>query len=178
MELSKVIESRRSIRAYKAGAEVERAAVEEIIAAALEAPSWKNSETGRYYIAISPEKPEEVKNALPAFNQNNVKNAPVLIVTAFERSVAGFDRDGNAVNEAGDKWGAYDLGLQNENLLLKASELGLDTLIMGIRDTELLRKAFNIPPSQEIMSVIALGYRDKEPVRPVRKGVDEVAVFG
>ena len=29
MELSKVIESRRSIRAYKAGAEVERAAVEE-----------------------------------------------------------------------------------------------------------------------------------------------------
>ena len=165
MELSKVIESRRSIRAYKAGAEVERAAVEEIIAAALEAPSWKNSETGRYYIAISPEKLEEVKNALPAFNQNNVKNA-------------GFDGSGNAVNEAGDKWGAHDLGLQNENLLLKASELGLDTLIMGIRDTELLRKAFNIPPSQEIMSVIALGYRDKEPVRPVRKGVDEVAVFG
>ena len=40
--------------------------------------------------------------------------------------MVGFDKNtGSPVNEAGDGWGYYDLGLQNDNLLLKAAELGL-----------------------------------------------------
>jgi nitroreductase len=177
MEFNKVIEERRSIRKYKADAPVEKAVVEEIIKAAQQAPSWKNSQTGRYYVAISPEKVETVRKSLPEFNQNNSANAPVLIVTAFEKGIAGFNNDGGAVNEVGDEWGAYDLGLQNENLVLKARELGLDTLIMGIRNSEVLRTEFNIPESQQIVSVIALGHRDIEPNPPARKAVEDIAKF-
>ena len=82
------------------------------------------------------------------------------------------------VNEAGDGWGYYDLGLQNENLLLKAAELGLDTLVMGIRDGEALRELLNIPDSENVVSVIAVGYRGQEPPeRPKRKELDAVAKF-
>ncbi len=178
MEFNKLKEERRSIRAYKAGKTVSKADIEEIIKAAQQAPSWKNSQTGRYYVAISPNKVERIREkCLPEFNRKNSANAPVYIVTAFEKSIAGFDNEGNEVNELGDKWGAYDLGLQNENMVLKARELGLDTLIMGIRDEKLLRTELDIPNSQEIVAVIALGYRDIDPNAPKRKDIEEIVKF-
>lgn len=177
MELSKAAESRRSIRAYKEHP-VEREKVEEIIRFIQNAPSWKNSQTGRYYVVMSPDKLKSVKaGCLPEFNQKNCKNAPVLIITTFEKKRAGFDREGNPENEIGDEWGAYDLGLQNQLLLLKARELGLDTLVMGIRDGEALRKELDIPESQEVVAVISLGYRDIDPDMPKRKNLEEIAKF-
>lgn len=111
MELSKAAESRRSIRAYKEHP-VEREKVEEIIRFLQNAPSWKNSQTGRYYVVMSPDKLKSVKaECLPEYNQKNCKDAPVLIITTFEKKRAGFDREGNPENEIGDEWGAYDLGL-------------------------------------------------------------------
>ena len=88
--------------------------------------------------------------------------------------MVGFDKNtGSQVNEAGDGWGYYDLGLQNDNLLLKAAELGLDTLVMGIRDGEALRELLNIPDSEN-----AVGYRGQEPPeRPKRKELEVVAKF-
>lgn len=175
MEFSELLESRRSIRAYKPDTNVSEDIIREIIKAAQQAPSWKNSQTARYYAVISPEKLAEVKaDCLPPFNRKNSLNAPALIVTAFEKGQAGFNVDGTAENELGDEWGAYDLGLQNENLVLKARELGLDTLIMGIRNGQALRESLNIPDSQQIVSVIALGYRDVEPVKPKRKETDDI----
>jgi nitroreductase len=177
MKFDDVILKRRSIRTFKADTAVERSVIEQIIEAAQQAPSWKNTQTGRYYVATSKEKVDAVRALLPEFNRNNSANAPVLIVTAFEKNISGFDNDGNAVNEIGNGWGAYDLGLQNENLVLKAAELGLDTLIMGIRDGEALRAELNIPDTQEIVSVIALGYRENEANAPQRKSVDSIAKF-
>lgn len=101
----------------------------------------------------------------------------MLIITTFEKKRAGFDREGNPENEIGDEWGAYDLGLQNQLLLLKARELGLDTLVMGIRDGEALRKELDIPESQEVVAVISLGYRDIDPDMPKRKNLEDIAKF-
>ena len=77
-------------------------------------------------------------------------------------------------NELGDQWGAYDLGLQNENLVLRARDIGYDTLIMGIRDSEVLRANFNIPESQQIVSVIAIGVKEDTVPMPKRKEIDSV----
>jgi len=176
MEFQKVLEERRSVRAYTSE-KVSREQVEEILKAAQLAPSWKNSETGRYYVVMSDEMLKKVKeDCLPSFNARNSANAPVLIVTGFVTGDAGFGADG-PVNDMGDMWGAYDLGLQNENLCLKARELGLDTLIMGIRDEDALRSTLDIPGNVQIAPVIALGYRDIEPKMPLRKELSEVAKF-
>jgi len=74
-------------------------------------------------------------------------------------------------------WGAYDLGLQNENLCLKARELGLDTLIMGIRDESALKNILDIPDNVQVAAVIALGYRNTEPKMPLRKELSEVVKY-
>lgn len=178
MELTTAMKNRRSIRTYKEGKTVDKSTVEALIQAAQLAPSWKNSQTARYYAILSTEKIQEVaEQALPEFNRNNCKNAGALIVTTFVKNRAGFDREGNPDNELGNEWGAYDLGLANQNLLLKATELGLGTLVMGIRDAQVLRTALNIPDDQIVVSVISVGEADVDPEMPKRKDVDAIVTF-
>lgn len=45
---------------------------------------------------------------------------------------------------------------------------------MGIRDEKALREQLDIPMSQQVVSVISLGYRDIEPAMPERKDLDEI----
>ena len=178
MEFNQTVMARRSLRAYEEGKTVEKAQIEELIRFAQMAPSWKNSQTGRYYVVMSPEMLEKVrKDSLQQYNQKNSPNAPALIITAFEKTRSGFTREGVAENEVGEGWGCYDLGLQNENLVLKAKDMGLDTLIMGIRNSEKLREYLEIPASQEVVSVIAVGYGAIKPEMPVRKNVEDIVKF-
>ncbi|MCD7735736.1 MAG: nitroreductase family protein [Lachnospiraceae bacterium] len=179
MELQTAIENRRSIRCYDASKKVTEEELRTLIAAALQAPSWKNSQTGRYSVVYSEEKKAQVlEKCLPPFNAKNAAGAAALIVTSYVKNWSGYDREnGTPANEVGNGWGMYDLGLQNENLLLKAKEMGMDTLVMGIRDAAALRELLDIDETQEIASVIALGYAAQEPRPRVRKTVDEIARF-
>ena len=178
MELNEAMENRRSIRSYQAGTPIDKNVLEQLVQAAQQAPSWKNSQTGRYYIVTDPDKMAEVKaKCLPEGNASNCNNAQALIVTAYVKNRSGFEKDGTPDNEIGNTWGAYDLGLQAENLLLKATELGLGTLVMGLRDGNALRACLNIPDSQEVMSVISVGYPAVEPQKPKRKAVDDIVVW-
>ncbi len=176
MEYQTVIEKRRSIREYEDKV-ITKEQVNEIVNAAILAPSWKNSQTARYYCLLDSAMKEKFSNeCLPSFNANNAKNA-ALVVTTFVANRSGFDRNGNPDNECGNGWGYYDLGLHNENFVLKAKDMGLDTLIMGIRDSEKIRELLNIPETEIIVAVIALGHAAKEPDMPKRKTAEDIEKF-
>lgn len=174
MEFNELIEKRRSIRSYTADTVITEEQLRGIISAAQQAPSWKNSETGRYYIALSSEAMEKVKALLPEYNRNNCENAAAIIVSTYVSNRSGFERDGSPTNERGNEWGAYDLGLQNENLILAARDIGFDTLIMGLRDAGGLRVLLGIPKNENIMSVIAIGKRTADPDKPERRKLDDI----
>ena len=176
MELQNALETRRSIRKYQAKP-VEPEKIRQMIQAAILAPSWKNSQVTRYYVAQSEEALQKVREALPEFNRNNTKDAPVLIVSTIVKGRSGYNVDGTASNELEDGWGCYDCGMQNMNLLLKATELGLGTLVMRIRDARKLKEVFEIPEEEIVVSVIGVGYADVDPEMPKRKSVDETAKF-
>ena len=171
-----IVASRRSIRDYKEGTTISEAQVRNLIATAIEAPSWANTQTTRYYVAMDAAKVAAVKELIGAGNARNTANAPVMIVSTFVKGQSGFGR-GSAANEIGDGWGAYDNGLSNAYFILKAREQGFDTLIMGMRESDGLRKLFNIPDTEEVMAVISLGYRASDPNRPARKSLDEIVKF-
>ncbi len=178
MELDKVIEKRQSIRSFDAERSVDVELVKQAIAAAQMAPTWKNSQTGRYYVVMENDVLAKFKEVcLHPYNAKNSAGAPVVIVTSYVRNISGFKRDGSQDNELGNEWGAYDLGLQNANLLLKATELGLSTLVMGLRDADKIREMLGIPAEESIVSVIAMGYAAVEAERPVRKSLEEVVKF-
>ena len=170
-----VLTSRRSIRSYDATKTISEQEVRTLMEAVQEAPSWANQQPSKYYVAMSPEKVAAVKELIGG-NKRNVQDAPVLIISTFERGKSGFFQ-GNPANEVGDGWGAYDNGLSNCYLILQARAMGFDTLIMGMRDAEKLRVLFNIPENEAVMAVISLGYRKGQPVQPRHKQLDDVVKF-
>jgi nitroreductase len=173
--LDEVFASRRSIRAYEAGKTISEAEVRELLTATQNAPSWANMQPSKYYVAIGEEKRQAVLEMIGG-NKERVINAPILIVSTFETGKSGFFR-GSPVDATGDLWGAYDNGLSNAYLILKARAMGFDTLIMGMRYADQLRTLFDIPEEEIILAVIALGYRAQEPNTPVHRPLDEIAKF-
>ena len=169
MEFQKVLETRRSVRKYDPNVSVTREQMEELIRAAQEAPSWKNSQTGRYYCVLSEEIVNKIReNCLPGARNAEKSEHAALIVTTFVHNRAGFQTDGTPDNE---------LGLQNANLILKATDLGLSTLIMGLREADKLREILSIPETETITAVIAVGKAAEEPTRKPRKSLGEITKF-
>ena len=178
MEFQNLLEERKSMRGYDGTKKVTKEQLDTIISSAILAPSWKNQQTSRYYCIISDEKIKKFsEKCLPEFNQKN-SNGAALVVTTFVKGGVGFNvNTGEPVNDCGDGWGYYDLGLHNENFILKAKELGLDTLIMGIRDEKAIREFLDIPETEQVVAVIAVGYGNKDMTRPQRKSVEEITKY-
>lgn len=175
VSFSEVIKTRRSVRSYDATKSISKEQVQELLTAVQEAPSWANQQPTKYYVAVSPDKVEAVRE-LTGANKDRIAGAPVLIVSTFEQGKSGFFR-GEATNEIGEGWGAYDNGLSNAYLILQARAMGFDTLIMGMRDSEGLRQLLGIPSEETVMAVISLGYRNGEPNRPERRDINDVVKY-
>lgn len=174
MELQKCLETRKSIRKYK-DTPVAKETIQELIKAAQLAPSWKNTQTSRYYIAMGDAKKEFSEKCLPTFNRNNTEDAAALIVTTVVEGLSGFTQQGDTHLKHG--FACFDNGLQVANFCLKATELGLGTLIMGIYKEEAIREFFQIPANEIIVAVLGLGYPDQDPEAKPRKSVDDITTF-
>ncbi len=174
MEFNETLKARHSVRQYT-GAPVSEDEVREVIAAASLAPSWKNSQARRYYAALSPEARARVlEHVLPEGNAKKAAGAGALLITTCKKHTSGLGMGEDFANELEDGWAIYDQGLADENLVLKAADMGLATLIMGIRDAEQARKAFAIPEDEIVVAVIALGHPAENPPARPRKPLDEI----
>ncbi|MEY8469060.1 nitroreductase family protein [Faecalibaculum rodentium] len=175
MTFEETLTSRRSIRRYKAEP-VSREDIDACLQAAILAPSWKNSQTPRFYVVQSPEIRKQVdQEGLAPFNADNAENAAVLVVMTFVRDKSGWGNDGAPANEGGNGWGWFDLGLACENFCLQAANLGLGTLIMGIRDAHALKRILGIPENEIVGPVVSLGHPDIDPVMPTRHSLVDAA---
>ena len=174
MEFKDLIYVRRSIREYDSA--VPHDELVGILKAAQRAPSWKNMQSYKCYAVESADFLEEFRQAvLPPFNLKNSAKA-TLIVTTYTKGLTGH-RDGVPVDDIGDGWAIYDLGLHDAFLVLAASDAGYDTLIMAIRDADKIRQLLSIPEDEVIMSVIAVGKGAQDPALRPRKEFEEVNRF-
>lgn len=172
MEFLNVLKERRSIRAYK-DEEIDKEVICDLIKNAQLAPSWKNSQTARYYVAHSKEARQRLLECLPDFNRERTEKASAFIVTSVVHGISGYSRDGSGTH-LGIGFECFDNGLAVQNLLLSAQHKGLGTLVMGLYDEGAIREMFQIPNSENIVVVIALGVSDISPDMPARKSLDEI----
>ena len=89
VSFDEVLTTRRSVRSYDGSKKISEAEVRELLTATQEAPSWANQQPTKYYVAISDEKLAAVQD-LVGGNKERIKDAPVLIVSTFERGKSGF----------------------------------------------------------------------------------------
>lgn len=171
MNFNELCEKRRSIRHYL-NKPVEKELLEELFSVLNTVPSWHNFQPTHYYVASDEALVSKLKETLGASNQKKVVNAPVLIVSTIELNKSGFFNH-EAANELGNAWGYYDGGISDMHLCFKATQLGLGTLIMGIRDANQIRDLLAIDDNQSIMAVIALGYPEKDGINPKRSDLEK-----
>ncbi len=172
MELKDCILTRRSVRKFL-DKSVEHEVLEQVIATAAYAPSWKNTQISRY-IAIEDRTVLDTicRDFLPEHNANIVSGAPLLIAQTFIKNRCGYERDGSLTTARGEGWQYYDCGIAAQTFCLAAHDTGLGTVIMGIFPHKELGDFLNVPEDQELMALIAVGYPAEQPNAPKRKDVE------
>ena len=179
MDAQQCILTRRSVRKF-ADRPVGREVLEQVVALAAYAPSWKNTQISRYIAIEDPAVKQEIVDrfCLPGTNNPSIiASCPVLIAQTFLTGRSGFNRDGTYNTDREDGWQYYDCGIAAQTLCLAAHDLGLGTVIMGVFDRKGLEEYLQLPEGQELMALIALGWPADEPAAPKRKDVETLLSY-
>lgn len=188
---------RRSIRKYK-DQPVSKETITELIRYAVAAPSAKNRqpwkflvfegdakaglldamEMGLNFILNAPDIPDGAKAGMnSALNTLRImRDAPVIICVLNTNGASPFNQVDlfGRITEICD---TLSIGGAIQNLLLKATEMGLGSL--WIANTFFAHDAMTayIGTEYQLASAIALGYADEEPVMRPRKKFEELIEF-
>lgn len=153
-DVHEIIARRWSGRAFDPARPVSRTQIVSLLEAARWAPSCFGDEPWRFIVWDRNSDQaawQKAFDCLGEWNQNWVKNAPVLILTTAN---SVFTK-----NNTPNRWGQHDTGAAAENLCLQAVSLGLMSHQMGGFDPDKAREAFNIPAQFSCMAMIAVGYQ-------------------
>ena len=175
MEFTTLIKKRRSIRQFK-NDNINDETIKQLLEAARLAPSAKNRQPWKFYIARN-----EVKSTIVdlmkewQFNNKNtqtsilgtanaISQAPVLILV-FKDSVSNAERSDT-----------LSLGAAIEHILLKATEMNLGSL--WIADTYYIKEKISkmINTNLELYSAIAIGIADEFPDQRPRKEIKDILI--
>lgn len=179
MEALECIKTRRSVRKFTEQP-VDRALLEQVVAAAAYAPSWKNTQIARYTVVTDSAKKQRLADECMmdfAFNQKTSSHAPALVVVTAITGRSGYERDGSFSTSQGTHWQSFDAGVAAQTFCLAAHALGLGTVIMGIFDEAKVRAVLDLPAEQMVSAIIAIGHPAEQPVCPKRKDVDTLLQF-
>ena len=153
MEVKDALLKRRSIRKYL-DKEVSDEIIEELLHAAMSGPSACNRRPWIFYVIKDQDKLNELRKASRFSNMN----APLAIV------VVG-DLSRSLPLQLKDFW-IHDCSAATENILLRATDLGLGSLWCGIypqkRPVERVKKILGITNSDIPLNIIYIGYGDEE----------------
>ncbi|RQD71832.1 MAG: nitroreductase family protein [Tindallia sp. MSAO_Bac2] len=151
MELKEAIKLRRSARTFETKP-VEREKVEEILRAAMQAPSAHNQQPWEFLVVEDANKIKELSQ-LHQYTAP-LAGAPVAIVVLMNRKrlkVEAF-------------W-QQDISAAVQNMMLQAVDLGLGTLWMGVAPKEeymtKVKEMCQLPEEVEAFGLFAVGYTEK-----------------
>lgn len=191
------IKARRSIRKYKVQS-VDKKIIDEIIKAGMSAPSAKNrqpwkfivySEKSKNELLVEMEKGllrEKDSNALlpnsknglaDAFNTLKImREAPVLIVILNTNCRSPFI-DINPDDRIAEICDSLSIGAAVENMLLKATELGVGSLWIANTCFAYNELVDYIDTTYQLVGAISFGYANEFPAARPRKCLEDVVEY-
>lgn len=161
MEALEALKTRRSVRQFK-DKEVEDEKIREMIDTARLAPSGKNVQPVEY-IVVKEEKGRE-RLADLASHGSFIADAPLCIIACSKKCSHDIE-DGSAATE---------------NILLAARAQGLASCwVAGYkRDyNKSIKDYLGIPDDYRVISLLAIGYSDKNPEPPAKRELEDVIHF-
>ncbi len=159
---------RTSVRNYKAD-KVEDEKIEQLLKAAMAAPSAANQQPWEFYVVKDKAVLEQLSGTSPY--AGCTKNAPLAIVPCYRK-------DGLVFGE----YAEIDMSICCENILLEATELGLGSVWLGIApDAERMRaveEVLNIPDHLEAFAILPVGYPETETKQQDRYDAKRIHYIG
>ena len=148
-----LIYKRRSIRIFDRKP-VEKEKLEELLKAAMAAPSASNGQPWEFVVVTDPEKLEKLQSKL----KYGKYNAPAAIAVLANLSIAK--------KESSFRFWVQDCSAATQNILLAATGLGLGSVWIGCYPkedvTSTLHDIMEIPENINILSMIYVGYPAEE----------------
>lgn len=169
MDALEAIFNRRSIRKYT-DKPVPRETIDQLLAAAMAAPSAGNEQPWRFVIIDD----RSILDDVPSYHPHSlmVRRAPAAVLVCADMTLRKYDSD----------WWIQDCAAATENLLLAATRLGLGAVWLGVYPMEDrvagFRKALNIPDQITPFALIPLGWPDETKSSVDRYQADRVVHNG
>ena len=148
MEFSEVIKNRYSCKKY-AATPLEAAKLQEILTAGRLAPTAKNQQKTKIYVAQTPESLAKIDSLTPCRY-----GAPVVLVVTCKPQES-FIYPGGKYNTA-----VEDAAIVATHMLLAAYNAGIDSCWLNLFDPDLAAKTLNLPEGEEVVMFLDLGYKD------------------
>ncbi|HDR53480.1 MAG TPA: hypothetical protein ENN60_02295 [archaeon] len=169
MDLLKAILWRRSIRRYKPEP-VEQEKILELLKAAVWAPSAGNTQSWRFWVVKKPELKLELSRACNG--QSHVREASHVILVGFNEDEARRAYGNRGVT----LFAIQDTAAAIQNLILRATDLGLGTCWVGSFDEYKTRELLELPRNIKPVALVTVGYPAEKP-ESRRKDIKEVVRF-
>lgn len=146
MNMMEALRARYSCRKFSAK-KVPDALLEKLLEAARIAPSAANRQPARVRIVDRQEALERLAQSRKGFFKE-----PCVMVFSYDRA-ASWKRADDGYDS-----GIFDVGLAVMQVCLAARELGLETCIVMAYDAATFLDAFPLPPDEELVCQVSLGY--------------------
>lgn len=165
MELTDAIQNRRSVRKFT-DYYVTDGEIRELLKAAACAQSWSNTQVWEFIVVRDKTLIEKVTGKYVDKNPATKCSlaSSVLIVACAKTGVSGC-YGGIEVTKF-SSWFMFDLGIAVQNICLKAHEIGLGTVVVGLMDHDACREILSVPQEYEVVAVLPLG----KPAAAVKSG--------
>lgn len=172
MELMEAIKTRRSVRNFEEK-NLSEDQIKQILEAVQWAQSWANTQCWEVIVVKDNETKVKLQETLPKTNPATraMVEAPVVFVLCGKLQAAGYYK-GQVTTKFGD-WFMFDLGIAAQNLCLRAHDLGLGSVIVGLFDHNKAKEILGVPDGYEVVVMIPVGYPAKVPSAPKRKEISE-----
>lgn len=143
---------RRSVRSFQEK-EVEKEKIDQLLRAAMQAPSAGNQQPWEFIVVRGKTKLEELSRLSPYSSSLAGANVGIVVLANKERF------------RFAENW-EQDLGAATQNILLEATDLGLGSVWYGVAPVsermEYIRNLYNLEEKILPYSVIAIGYPKDE----------------
>jgi nitroreductase len=193
-EVLKHIFERRAVRKYK-HMSVDKDVIEMLLDAGRMAPSAMNRQPWKFYVLSDRKKIKAFSKEIAAIAVKQIKHVSLkelakMTLSFFHLStmVHFLEQDDHIFYGAPvvifitsplkDEWGALDVGMCAQNIMLAAKSMGLDTCPVGFAKFVSQTKDYyqlNIPASEQVDLAIIVGYGDESPKSHER--IENNAVF-
>lgn len=153
MEIRSSVMRRRSCREFTQAAVADEQ-LRQLVAAGMQAPSARNERPWEFLIVCSEAGKRSLANSSP-YAKMCGKAAAVIVVLANMERIA-----------ANSPWWVQDVSACTENILIRATDLGLGAVWLGMYPRQdrmqAIREAFSLPESCVPFAAIPVGYPERE----------------